>query len=119
MFAVKPGAEGLAFDKRHHVVQQAIGTAGVEERQDVGVLQRRGELDLLEEALAAEHGAEFGAEDLDGDPAAVLHVLGEVDRGHPARTNLPLDAVAIGEGLDQARGCGHFDFRMLPKLRIM
>ena len=55
-------------------------------------------LDLGEEAFAAEHGAEFGPEDLEGDGAIVLDVVGEIDRRHAAGTELTLQAVAVGEG---------------------
>ena len=40
---------------------------------------------------------ELGVEDLDGDLAAVLQVLGEVDGGHAALAELALDAVAVAE----------------------
>ena len=55
-------------------------------------------LDLAQEALGADDGGELGAEDLDRDLAVVLQVLGEVDRGHAALADLPLDAVAVAEG---------------------
>ena len=41
-------------------------------------------LDLPEETLRAEHGGQFGNEDLDGNLASVPKVIGEVDHGHPA-----------------------------------
>ena len=47
---------------------------------------------------------EFGAEDLDGDLAVVLEVVGEVDGGHAARAELAFEAVAVGEGGGQAGG---------------
>ncbi len=78
------------------------------------MLQRRGEFDLLEEALAAEDGGEFGAEHLDRDLAPVLQVLGEVDGRHATRTKLTLDAVAIGECLGEAVGLVHFDVSSSP-----
>ena len=38
----------------------------------------------------------------------VLQILGEVDRGHSAAANLPLDGVAVGQGLFQSvKGVGH------------
>ena len=43
-------------------------------------------------------GGELGPEHLDGDLAVVLEVVGEVDRGHAARAELALDAVAVREG---------------------
>ena len=43
-------------------------------------------------------GGEFGPQDLDGDLAVVLEVVGEIDRGHAAGAELALDAVAVGQG---------------------
>jgi len=39
------------------------------------MLQRRGGLDFLDEPVGAEHGGEFGLQDLDRDLAIVLEVL--------------------------------------------
>ncbi len=60
--------------------------------------------DLLHEPLGAEHGGEFGPEDLVGDVAVVLDVVGGIDRCHDALTDLALDPVPVrqrgGEALD-------------------
>ena len=70
------------------------------------MLEVGGGLDLAQEALGADDGGEFGAEDLDGDGAIVLEVVREVDRGHAALAELALDAVAVGQcrGSDAFRG---------------
>ena len=70
----------------------------VEQRQNVRMLQIRRGLDLGQKPLGADDGGELGAQDLDRDLAVVLQILGEVHRGHAARAELPLDAVAVGEG---------------------
>ena len=49
---------------------------------------------------------QLGVEDLDGDPAAVLEVLGEINRRHASLADLPLEAVAVGQGAGEARGGG-------------
>ncbi|HET7249187.1 MAG TPA: hypothetical protein VFI79_05030 [Gemmatimonadales bacterium] len=67
------------------------------------VLQRGGGLDLLDEPIGAQHGGELGLQDLNGDLVVVLEVLGEIHGGHPARAELPLEAVAVGERGRQAR----------------
>ena len=54
--------------------------------------------DLTQEALPAQSSGELRAEDLDGDLAPVLQVLGEVDHGHPSRAELALDVVPVGQG---------------------
>ena len=56
----------------------------------------------LRNRSAPRMAGEFGPQHLDGDLAVVLQVLGEVDRGHAARANLPLDGVAVGEGGGEA-----------------
>ena len=60
------------------------------------------DLDLAQEPSGAERRGELGAQDLQGDGAAVFQVLGEVDRRHPTATELVLDRVAPGEGGLQA-----------------
>ncbi len=60
------------------------------------MLEIGGGLDLGEEPLGADHRGQLGPEDLDGDLALVPEVVGEVDRGHAARPELALDAVAVG-----------------------
>jgi len=98
----QPVPQRFPLHVRHHVEQEAVGLAAVVQRQDVGVLEVGGGGDLGDEALGADHGGQFGAEDLDGDLAPVLEVLGEVHGGHAAGAELPLDAVAVGEGGGEA-----------------
>jgi hypothetical protein len=38
---------------------------------------------------------QFGPDDLDGDDAIVLEVVGEIDGSHTAPTELTLDCVAV------------------------
>ena len=61
------------------------------------MLEVRRDLDLGEEPLDAEHGAELRVEHLERDVAVVLEVAREVDGGHAAAADLALDGVAIGE----------------------
>ena len=55
--------------------------------------ERRSEADLAAEALGAECGGEIGVKHLERDLAAVLPVGGEVNRRHPAATELALERV--------------------------
>jgi hypothetical protein len=60
----------------------------------------------------SDDGGEHGPEDREGDRPVVLEVVGEVGHGHPARAQLALDAVAVGEGRRQAaEGSGTGDDR--------
>ena len=65
------------------------------------MLQVRCRLDLGEEPLGAERGGEILMQDFDGDAALVFEIAREVDGGHPALPELPLDAVAVGERISE------------------
>jgi hypothetical protein len=65
------------------------------------MLQDGDGLDLTQEPFGPDHCGEVGPEDLDGDSAAVFEVLGQVNRRHPALTQLPLQPVPAAEGLTQ------------------
>ena len=67
------------------------------------MLQRRGRLDLAEKPLGAEHRGELGMQHLDGDLTPVPEVVREIHGRHAAGAELPLDAIAVGEGGAQAR----------------
>ena len=55
------------------------------------------DLDFLQEALGSQRGGQFRTEHLDGDLAVVPEVVGKIDRGHPARAELAIKAVAIAQ----------------------
>jgi hypothetical protein len=102
--AREPRAQRLALDERHHVVQQPARAPRVEQRQDVRVLQRRGDADLREEPLGPHGRRELLVQHLDGDAAAVPQVAREVHGGHAAAPELALDRVAAGERLREPVG---------------
>ena len=87
----------LALDVRHDVVQHAGVFARIVDRQDVGVGQARGDLDLAEEPLGAERDGDVRPQDLDRDPPSLPLILGDEDRGHPAASDLPIDDIATVE----------------------
>ena len=72
----------LSLHVGHHVEDEPVRFAGVEEREDVWVLQVGRRLDLGQEALGADQGGQLGLQDLEGDLAFVFEVVGQVDRGH-------------------------------------
>ena len=96
--ALEPGAKRFSLDVRHDVEHRLLDAAGVEQRENVGVLQFRGRLDLPEESLDADPDRELAMHDFDGDLAVVAHVVGEVHVGHAAGADLPLQAVAVRHG---------------------
>ena len=88
------GAERLARDVGHHVVQQvALGSRG-EQRDDVGMLQLGGELDLALEPLGAHARGQLGRQHLHDDLAAQSHFLSEEYTAHAAAAELALDEVS-------------------------
>ena len=105
---VHPVAQRLAGHERHDVEQVAVRLAGIEEREDMGVLEVGGELDLGQEALGPDHGRQLGPEDLKRHAPVVPDILGQVDRGHTPGADLPVKAVAVGQGgLEPAEELGH------------
>ena len=54
-----------------------------------------GDLDLAEKPLGTDGGGEFGPQDLHGNPAVVLQVPCEIDRGHAAAADFLLYGVAV------------------------
>jgi hypothetical protein len=104
----EPLAQRLALDERHDVIQEAVGDAGVEEREDMRVLEVGGGPDLRQEPFGTEDRGQLGSEHLDGDLAVVLAVVGEIYGGHPALPELALDLVAVGQGgLQATEETGH------------
>lgn len=61
------------------------------------MLEVCGYLDLTQESVDAEYGAEVRSQDFDCDAAPVLYVAREVYRRHSAFTDKALDGVAIRE----------------------
>src|SRR5947208_2142534 len=83
----------IACDERHHVEQDAVRFAAVEEREEIRMLKVRRDADFAQKALDAEHRAELGVEHLDGDTPLVAEIAGEVDGRHPASADLTLDQI--------------------------
>jgi hypothetical protein len=116
-FSSHQRAERLTLHVRHDVVEKlggrsvsraGGGRAGIVQRQDVGMLERRGDLDLAQEALGTEHGCDLGPEHLDGHLATVFQVLRQVHVGHAAGAEFALDGVTTGKsGLEERKGVGH------------
>jgi len=69
----------------------------------VGVLESRGEPDLPLEPVGAQVGSEIGVEDLEGDWPVVAEIARQVDRGHAAAAELPLDRIPVQQRLAKRR----------------
>jgi hypothetical protein len=100
-------AQRLAAHERHHVIEKSVGRAGIDEREDVRMVEPGADADLLQKSLGAEHRGELGTQDLERHHAVVLHVPGEIDRGHPTGAELAFDRVAAGESRGETGSVGH------------
>jgi hypothetical protein len=96
-------AQRLSVHCGHHVEQNSVNLARIEERDDVGMVEPRGELDLAQKAIGTHRVRHVFTEHLERDVAAVLHVVREIHRRHPALPELALDAIAAGERGSEAR----------------
>ena len=76
--------------------------------KNVRVLQLRYDLDFVEKALRPYCPGKLRVEYFEGDKTVMPAVLCKVDRGHAAAAELPLDHVAIAQGVVEAQvDCGH------------
>jgi hypothetical protein len=72
------------------------------------VLETGRRLDLGQESLGTDDRRELGLQHLERDVALVPHVIGEVDRSHPALAQLSIDPVAALQGrVEAGDGIGH------------
>ena len=112
---IQPLPETLPRDVRHDVVGEALGVAGVVDREDVGVGQASRHLDLVQEPRGAVFIPGCHLDHLEGDLAAMALVPGQIDRGHPPATELALDGVTprdegregdrfVGQGFSPGQG---------------
>ena len=115
VLAVELVPERLAPDQGQHIIEEAALGPRVDQRQDVRVVQPGRDLDLGQEPLDAEHGAQLRPEHLEGDLAVVLEVGGQVDRGHAAGAERALDPVAL---LQRGRQPAHVAHRVLVGRRL-
>jgi hypothetical protein len=67
------------------------------------MLQACRRADLGQEPVAPERRTQVRVQDLDGDVAVVLEIVREIHRRHSTGTELPLDAIAVGERVRQPR----------------
>jgi hypothetical protein len=103
------------IDVWHHVIQDFVATilrnacAGIDEREDIGMVELRGDVNLLQKPLGAERRSHVGPKRLYRNLAAMLQVFGEVDGRHTSMANLALYAISIGEGDRKRREHGGHD----------
>jgi hypothetical protein len=78
------------------------------QREDVRVIQTPRDVYLTQEALAAQHCAEFRPQQLERHLPMMLEILGQVHDGHATATELLFYTVAVSEGsLEAVQQVGH------------
>ena len=87
--------QGFALDIGHHIEELAVGRTRIVKRQDVGVGQPRGNLDLAEKPVMADGRSHLGEHDLDRDLATVLHILRQIDGCHASVAKFTVDPITI------------------------
>ena len=87
----------MSLDEGHGVVRHAVRLAGVEDAEDVRVLELGGELDLALEAFDADALHELGRKDFDDDFASEGGLGGDEDARHAAAAELSLEGIAAAE----------------------
>ena len=96
-FPIQPVPERFAVHERHDVVEESVSLSRIVHRQDMGMSEASGYLNLPEEPLGTKGDGEFGVQDFDGHLPAVFQVIGEVDRRHATSAKLTLDHVLPGK----------------------
>ena len=96
--------ERAAIHQLHHEVEEAVGVAGIEDGDGVGVGERGGRTGLADEASpCCVIGRGPGIEQLDGNRAAQAQVAGGAHHRHPAATQLLAERIAPGDHLLHGR----------------
>ena len=95
--ALEATPERLAFYVRHGVVEKAACLAGVEQRQEMRMLQVGHHTDLGEKTLWPQDRPEFGKERLERDSAIMPEIPRQVYGGHAAAAKFALDLVPAAQ----------------------
>ena len=82
-------------------MEHAVHVTGVEKRHDVGMVELRRDLDLLEEPTDRNRRGQLRPQHLDGNAPIVLHVLGQIDGCHPASPKLTDRVIVAPQRLAQ------------------
>jgi hypothetical protein len=101
------------FDVAHGDEQEVLSRPGLVDGDDVGMVDRGGELRLAKEAVTERLVlGEAGSEQLERDPPLEPQVLGQIDDAHAAEAEQRLDPVAGELGADPGV-VGHVHVRIL------
>ena len=104
-FPVQQRSEIFPFDEAHGQVEHAVRLAGVVDRDHVGVVDRRRQPRLRQEALPEDLVlGDLGSDQLQRHLPAEVGVLGEIHDAHAAAPEQGLDAVTAELGAEAGIG---------------
>jgi hypothetical protein len=87
----------FAGDERHDVEEVPVRLTGIEQRQDVGMLQPGRRPDLVQEPLRSHRGGNVIAHHFDRDLSAVPQVVRQIDPRHAASAERALKFISPAE----------------------
>src|SRR6185503_19818020 len=86
----------------HRIEEEALRLTGIQQRQDVRMLEPRQDANLSRKPVRTEGGGQLRTQHFHRELAIVLEVRRDVDRGHAAGAALALDEISVGEGVAQS-----------------
>ena len=101
---VHPGPKRFTVDERHDVVEKAGGLAGIDQPEDMGMLEPGRDGDFPKKPLGAQGRGQVGAKDLHRHLAAVLLVASQEDGGHATLADRTLEGVPTGQRQSERPG---------------
>jgi hypothetical protein len=87
-----------------------VGLSGIVDAQNVGMVELGERPDLTAKTIRADGLGELRIQDLERDAPSVLHIVGEIDRGHSAASELPLQPIFSAERMLQFVWDGQWHF---------
>jgi hypothetical protein len=82
--ATQSCAQRFALDERHRVIRNAVDLTRCEERNDLRLLEARGQLNLTSEPVDVHAGHEIGVQHFHHHLASERRLLRHEDAGHAA-----------------------------------
>jgi hypothetical protein len=105
---LEAAAEGLTCHERHDVIRRALDRAGIEKWKNVRMRETCHDPDFARKAFGGYRLRDFEAEELEGDRAVVLDVMGEVYNRHSPRSDRAFEAIRRLQSGADALEMGNF-----------
>jgi hypothetical protein len=90
--------ERLALDIGHRIPELARSFTGIEQGNNVRMLQASDNPDFLNKTFSTQDVGQVAPKNLEGYQSIMLQVVREIDRGHATPAELPFEHVPISDG---------------------